>query len=83
MKGSDQVTFAKALGEIFRAERLRQKLSQNRLSEMANVARTGIIMFERGDRFPTIHICKAIADALGVALSTLVKRAEKLVKTPE
>ena len=68
--------FAKRLGKVFADERIAQSLSQNRLSEMAGVARTGVIMFERGDRVPTIQICKNMADALSVPMSVLIERAE-------
>ncbi len=80
VKAADPVKFGRILGGVFMAEREKKKLSKTRLSETAGVARAGIILFERGDRMPSIHICKALADALGVALSTLVKRAEKIAK---
>jgi transcriptional regulator with XRE-family HTH domain len=77
LKQKDPDEFTKGLGEVFRAERERQKLSQNQLSRAAGVGRTGVIMFERGDRIPTVFVCKALANALGVKLSTLVRRAEE------
>jgi DNA-binding XRE family transcriptional regulator len=80
VKSADPVEFGRLLGRVFMAQREKIKLSKTKLSEAANVARAGIIMFERGDRMPSIHICKALADALGVPLSRLVKRAEKLMK---
>ncbi|MCW1913003.1 helix-turn-helix domain-containing protein [Luteolibacter sp. GHJ8] len=80
---AEPVEFGKKLGGVFLAERERKKLSKTRLSEMAGVARAGIVLFERGDRMPSIHICKALADALGVPLSRLVKRAEKLMEELE
>ena len=73
---TDPDQFTKRLGAVFRSERERQQLSQNQLSKQAGVARTGIIMFERGDRVPTVFVCKALANALGLKLSTLVRRAE-------
>lgn len=76
---AEPVEFGRLLGKVFLAERERLKVSKTRLSEQAGVARAGIIMFERGDRMPSIHICKALADALGVPLSRLVRRAEKLM----
>jgi transcriptional regulator with XRE-family HTH domain len=77
LKQKDPDEFTKGLGAVFRAERERQKLSQNQLSRVAGVGRTGVIMFERGDRIPTVFVCKALANALGVKLSTLVRRAEE------
>ena len=78
LKGRDPDEFTKNLGAVFRAERERQKLSQNQLSKEAGVGRTGVIMFERGDRVPTVFVCKALANALGVKFSTLVRRAEEV-----
>lgn len=40
------------------------------------MSRTGIIMFERGERIPTLFVCKALADALGKPLHVLVRLAE-------
>lgn len=80
MKAEDPIEFARQLGIVFREEREHQNLSQNRLSEMAAVGRTGIIMFERGDRMPSIHFCKALADALGLKLSELIARVENTDK---
>ena len=80
---AEPVEFGRLLGKVFLAERERMKLSKTRLSETAGVARAGIILFERGERMPSIHICKALADALGVPLSRLVKRAEKLMEQQE
>lgn len=77
---ADPMEFGRLLGQVVMAERERKKLSKTRLSEMAGVARAGIVLFERGDRMPSIHICKALADALQVPLSRLVKRAEKLME---
>ena len=77
MKGEELQAFNRRLGEVFKSEREKQKLSRNRLSEIAGVSRTGIILFERGERAPTIVICVALAKGLGIPLSTLIRRAEK------
>lgn len=83
VKEADPVQFGRILGQVFMAERERKKFSKTRLSESANVARAGIILFERGERMPSIHICKALANALGVPLNRLVKKAEALQKSAE
>jgi transcriptional regulator with XRE-family HTH domain len=75
----DPVKFAKILGSLFREERERKGLSKNRVAETAGVARTVVIYFEREERMPSIHNCKALADALGVPLSRLVRKAEKML----
>ena len=81
VKSADQVEFGRILGRVFMAQREKKKLSKTKLSEAANVARAGIIMFERGDRMPSIHICKALADAMETPLSRLVKKAEDILKS--
>jgi transcriptional regulator with XRE-family HTH domain len=78
LKQKDPDDFTKGLGAVFRAERERQKLSKNQLSRASGVGRTGVLMFERGERVPTVFVCKALANALGMKLSTLVRRAEEL-----
>lgn len=78
---AEPVEFGRMLGKVFMAERERRKLSKTRLSELAGIARAGIVLFERGDRMPSIHICKALADALEVPLSRLVKKAEANMKS--
>jgi transcriptional regulator with XRE-family HTH domain len=82
VKSEELQAFNRKLGEVFKSEREKQKLSRNRLSEVAGVSRTGIILFERGERAPTTVICAALAAGLGVPLSTLVKRAEKALSEP-
>jgi transcriptional regulator with XRE-family HTH domain len=80
---AEGVKFGKILGSLFKEEREKKGISKNRLAEDAGVARTVVIYFERQERMPTIHNCKALADALGVPLSRLVKRAEQLMVEPE
>ena len=80
MSTADGVKFGKILGTLFKEEREKRGISKNRLAEDAGVARTVVIYFERQERMPTIHNCKALADALGVPLNRLVKRAEKLLE---
>lgn len=70
------MAFGRRLGAVFKRERISLGLSRSRLSEIAGVGRTGVILFERGERMPSIHIVKALADGLGLLLSELVKKAE-------
>lgn len=73
------MAFGRRLGAVFERERLAAGLSRTRLSEIAGVGRTGVILFERGERMPSIHIVKALADGLGILLSELIKMAEEKV----
>lgn len=70
------MVFGRRLGAAFEQQRLAAGLSRTRLSELSGVGRTGVILFERGERMPSIHIVKALADGLGVPLSELIRRAE-------
>lgn len=81
VKLDDPIFFGQKLGEVFEKKRLEKKLSRNRLSEIARVSRTGIIMFERGERMPSIHILKAMANGMGVKLSQLIRSAEKATES--
>ena len=83
MKGSDPTGFTRILGTVFREEREARKLSQNQLAKLSDLGRSGIIFFERGDRMPSVYFCKAMADALGVPLSELVRRAETIASNPD
>lgn len=68
--------FVKRLGTIFQKRREDAAYSKKELAEKARVSRTGIIMFERGERIPTLFVCKALADALGEPLHVLIRQAE-------
>lgn len=83
VKAGKHNAYDRILGEVFRQEREKRGLSQARLSEIAGIARTGLIVIERGERSPTVHICKALADALEIPLSRLIRRAEKLLAESE
>jgi XRE family transcriptional regulator, regulator of sulfur utilization len=72
-KGSFSAAFARAL----RRERSAQGLSQERLAHTAGLARQYVGMIERGERRPTLEAGYALARALGVPLSNLVREAEK------
>lgn len=55
--------------------RLRQDLTQERLAELADVEPRTIQHLETGDANPTITVVVAVAGALGVSLSTLLRAA--------
>ena len=74
-KKSLSASFARAL----KRERLARGFSQEHLAHKAGLHRTYIGLLERGLRTPTIDTGHAIARALGLALSELVRDAEKHV----
>ena len=64
--------FPAALREL----RQEKGLSQEELADKAGLHRTYISQIERGLKSPSLRSLDQIADALGVSLSTLVKRLE-------
>ncbi len=63
-----------SIGKNIRKYRLQKKMSQDRLSKLADVAFHTITKIESGDTpNPTIGTVKKIADALGVNLDDLMK----------
>jgi len=62
------------IGKNIRKYRLQKKMSQDRLSKLADVAFHTITKIESGNTpNPTIETVKKIADALGVSLDNLMK----------
>lgn len=64
-------------GQVVRAERERQGVSQERLGNMADLDRTYMSGLERGLRNPTLGTMEKIADALGTTVAKLVAKAER------
>lgn len=68
---------AKRFGTAVRAERERQGVSQERLSDLADLDRTYVSGLERGLRNPTLGSMEKLAHALNVKVSKLVADAER------
>ena len=66
----------RTFGQAIRQERERLGLSQEKFAERANVHRTYISSIELGKVSMGIEIAHALASALGVRLSELVRKAE-------
>jgi len=62
----------KKLGKKIKIERVKQDLSQNKLSELSGVTMLTIGSIESGKSAPTIITLSKIADALGVKLCDLL-----------
>jgi transcriptional regulator with XRE-family HTH domain len=58
--------------------RLARRLSQEALAEKADVHPTYIGLLERGQRTPGIDVAERIANALGMRLSQLIAKAERI-----
>ncbi len=71
-----QITF----GKILRRYRLQQKLSQEKLAELASLDRTYISQIERGLKSPSFKTLIALAQALHVNASILVSDVENDLK---
>lgn len=67
-----RVTFGRAI----RRERENLRMSQEKFAERANVHRTYISSVELGKVSVGIEVANALAVALGMRLSTLVRKAE-------
>jgi transcriptional regulator with XRE-family HTH domain len=65
-----------AVGEAIRAARAETGLSQEALAAEAGLDRTYVSGIERGERNPSLTNLLKLADALGVPLSELIRRAE-------
>ena len=63
-------------GQAIRREREDRRLSQEKFAERADVHRTYISSIELGKVSVGIEVANALASALGIKLSDLVRKAE-------
>jgi transcriptional regulator with XRE-family HTH domain len=71
-------TISERFGQVVRAARERQGVSQEKLAELAEIDRTYVSMIERGKRQPTLEVASRIAIALSMRLSEVIRRAERI-----
>ena len=64
------------MAETIRAERAARKLSQAELAQKSGIPRVTFIRYETGERRPNVVQVAQIAQALGLSLSTFVRRVE-------
>lgn len=69
----EEKEFYRILGWNIRTERNRLNISQEKLSDIANLHRTHIGMIERNERKPSAFTLKKIADALNVSIDYLTR----------
>lgn len=69
-----------AVGAVIRERRLERGLSQEALAEAANLHRNYIGLVERGQHSASLSALAAIATALGLKVSELMRLAES--RTP-
>lgn len=60
------------IGKAIRTIRMNHDLSQEALSELADLHRTYIGALERGEKNPTMHTVEKLARALGVSPSYII-----------
>lgn len=77
----DDAKVAKAFGAVLREHRTSAKLSQEALAHEAGLERTYISFLERGLRQPSLRVLIAIAEALNIAPSELVRQLEGRLKS--
>lgn len=75
------MTRIEALGVVIRDTRLGLNISQEKLAETAGLHRNALGRIERSDVVVTMGTLCQIADALGVATSELMHKAEKLIES--
>jgi transcriptional regulator with XRE-family HTH domain len=70
-------TISEKFGQVIKAAREQQNISQEKLAELAEIDRTYVSMIERGKRHPTLEVANRIAHALSMRLSEVIRRAER------
>lgn len=76
MAKSDPQDIGEIFGGVLQRHRARVSLSQEELAFRAGVDRTFVSRLERGIRQPTITTLIGLAEALGIAASSLVQETE-------
>lgn len=66
-----------ALVKVLRIERETKGLNYEELGAITGLHRTTLGLYERGERCPTIEAALQIAEALGMPLSALIRKAEE------
>ena len=75
-----KVEITVAFAAVSRKHRATKGMSQETLAERANIHPTHVGLIERSLRNPSLKVCKAIADALGVPLAQMVAEAEQICR---
>ena len=73
-----KVEITVAFAAVLRKHRAAKGMSQELLAERADIHPTHVGLIERSLRNPSLKVCKAIANALGMPLSQMVAEAEQI-----
>lgn len=68
---------AMAFGKAVRTARLEQKIAQEELGALANIARSHMGKIERGEHMPTLALILKIAAALRISAAELMAATER------
>lgn len=71
-----RVSLQVALGQVVRSRRLAAGLSQEKLAEAADLHRNEVGLIERGAHSPSLDSLAAVARALDLSASELIREAE-------
>jgi transcriptional regulator with XRE-family HTH domain len=73
---------SKAFGIVLRKRRLALRLSQEKLSEKADLHPTHVSLIERFQRNPSLNVAASLAKTLGVKLRFITQRLDPLPLNP-
>ncbi|MGG5791094.1 helix-turn-helix domain-containing protein [Bacillus nitratireducens] len=77
------MSIEQTFGNVLQEYRLNSKMSQEELAFNSGLDRTYISLLERGKRKPTINTLFALARALKVNPSQLIKKLEEKLSNPK
>lgn len=80
MQKKEMTKEVKAFLDLLKEERIKKKLSHQKLADKAGFNRSTIGLLENHLRNPTIMLSFKLAKALDVKLSDLIKKVEKRAK---
>jgi len=75
-----KVEITDAFAAVLKKHRAAKGISQEKLAEKADIHPTHVGLIERSLRNPSLKVCKAIANALGVPLTRMISEAEQLCR---
>jgi transcriptional regulator with XRE-family HTH domain len=81
--GHETVLFRSSLGDVLRAERMRQGMTLRELSSTARVSLGYISEIERGQKEASSELLAALCEALDVPLSGVLRDVSDLVLIEE
>ena len=71
---------AKAFATVLRKHRAQKKITQEALSERADIASKMVSLIERNQRNPSLNVADSIAQGLGISLAQMIREAEAIRK---